>query len=334
MVSYVVRRVLLGLLTVFLVLLLLHLLTTLAIQLNGNPALAFFGDHVPSASQLHAVEVRYGLDDPCYDQPGNPCLRPFWERLAQYAHGDFGTDLQGRPLTELIAQAVPNTLRLFVIVTITWLIIGMMLGSVAARFRGRPIDHSIRLTSVLIDAFPVFVMLVVYRFIFTVPLTTWARRTFGSDSVPALLFKPSYSDSHPWLTLIVPGLLLGLTGCAPFLRLVRAAQLENYNAEHVRTARSKGLSNAHVTGYHIVRNSSVPVVTAVGFVFADALSGAVITEGVMNIRGMGNLLWQSVQKSDVSVVIGVVTILSVVTIGVMLLVDLAYAALDPRIRYD
>jgi oligopeptide transport system permease protein len=317
--------VLLGLLTVLLVLFLLHLLTTLAIQLNGNPALAFFGDHVPTASQLHAVEVRYGLGDSCYRQPGNPCLGPFAERLVQYAHGDFGTDLEGRPLTELLAQALPNTLRLFAIVTITWLIIGMLLGSVAARYRGRPVDHSIRLTSVLIDAFPVFVMLVVYRFIFTVPLTTWARRTFGDDSVPALLFKPSYSAEHPWLTLIVPGLLLGL---------VRAAQLENYNAEHVRTARSKGLSNAHVTAYHIVRNSSVPVVTAVGFVFADALSGAVITEGVMNIRGMGNLLWQSVQKSDVSVVVGVVTILSVVTIGVMLLVDLAYATLDPRIRLD
>jgi ABC-type dipeptide/oligopeptide/nickel transport system permease component len=185
----------------------------------------------------------------------------------------------------------------------------------------------------LIDAFPVFVMLLVYRFIFTVPLSNWARRTFGSDSLPALLFKPSFSDEHAWATLIIPGILLGLTGCAPFIRLVRAAQLENYNAEHVRTARSKGLSDTHVTVFHVMRNSSIPVVTAIGFVFAEALAGAVITEGVMNIEGMGGLLWRAVQDSDVSVVIGIVTMLSVTTILVMLLVDLAYAALDPRIRY-
>jgi oligopeptide transport system permease protein len=334
LVSYIARRLLLGLLTLFLVIFLLHLLTTAAIQVNGNPALAFFGDRVPSPTQLQAVKERYGLGDACYNQLGNPCLKPFVQRLGDYLRGDFGTDLRDRPLTQLVATAAPNTLRLFVVVTITWLIAGMGLGSVAARFRGRPVDHSIRFTSILIDAFPVFVMLVVYRFIFTVPLSNWARETFGSDSLPALLFKPSFSPEHPWATLIIPGVLLGLTGCAPFLRLVRAAQLENYNADHVRTARSKGLSNARVTTFHIVRNSSIPVVTAVGFVFADALAGAVITEGVMNIYGMGGLLWRSVRDSDVSVVIGVVTILSIVTMGVMLVVDLAYAALDPRIRYE
>ena len=334
MVSYVVRRLLLGLFTLFSVVLLLHLLTTLAIQLNGNPSLAFFGDRVPTPAQEQAVAERFGLGDPCYDQPGNPCLRPFVDRLADYARGDFGENLRGRELTELVTQAAPNTLRLFVIVTITWLLIGVTSGSVAARFRGRPADHTIRFGSILIDAFPVFVMLLVYRFIFTVPLSNWSRKTFGSDSFIALLFKPSFSNDHPWATLLIPGLLLGITGCAPFIRLVRAAQLENYHADHVRTARSKGLSDRHVTAFHIVRNSSIPVVTAVGFVFAEALAGAVITEGVMNIDGMGGLLWKAVQDSDVSVVIGVVTMLSLVTIVVMLLVDLAYAALDPRIRYD
>jgi ABC-type dipeptide/oligopeptide/nickel transport system permease component len=333
LISYIVRRLLLGALTLFGVVFLLHLLTTLAIQLNGNPALAFFGDRVPSPSQLQAVEQRYGLADPCYDQTGNPCLGPFVQRLGDYARGDFGENLRGRELTELVAQAAPNTLRLFVVVSITWMLVGVFLGSVAARFRGRPADHSIRFSSILIDAFPVFVMLLVYRFIFTVPLSNWARRTFGSDSLPALLFKPSFSDEHAWATLIIPGILLGLTGCAPFIRLVRAAQLENYNAEHVRTARSKGLSDTHVTVFHVMRNSSIPVVTAIGFVFAEALAGAVITEGVMNIEGMGGLLWRAVQDSDVSVVIGIVTMLSVTTILVMLLVDLAYAALDPRIRY-
>ena len=199
---------------------------------------------------------------------------------------------------------------------------------------GSVADHSIRLLSILIDAFPVFVMLLVYRFIFAVPLSNWMADQFGRDSILALMFKPSFDANNPWVTLIVPGILLGLGGAAPFLRLVRASQLENYNADHVRTAKSKGLSDRRVTVFHIVRNSSIPVVTAVGFVFAEALAGAVITEGVMNIYGMGGVLWNAVRDSEVSVVIGIVTLLSVVTIVVMLVVDIIYALLDPRIRYD
>lgn len=332
--SYLVRRVLQGVGSLVGVMLLLHLLMTLAIQLNGNPALAFFGDRVPSKSQLAAVEERFGLADPCYDQPGNPCLVPFVKRMGDYLTGDFGTNHRGREVADIVAAAAPNTLRLFVIVTITWMIAGMLLGSVAARFRGRAPDHSIRFISILIDAFPVFVTLLVYKFIVTVPVSNWLSDRFGDDSLPALLFKPSFSAEHPWATVIIPGLLLGLAGAAPFLRLVRASQLENYNADHVRTARAKGLGDTHVAAYHIVRNSAIPVITAVGFVFAEALAGAVITEGMMNIYGMGGVLWDAVRGSEVSVVIGVVTILAVVTIAVMLVVDLLYAVLDPRIRYD
>lgn len=157
---------------------------------------------------------------------------------------------------------------------------------------------------------------------------------FGADSFLALMFKPSFSAEHPWLTIIVPGFLLGVTGSAAFIRLVRASQLENYNADHVRTARSRGLSDTRVTVFHIIRNSSIPVVTAVGIIFGEALSGAVITEGLMNIPGMGGLLWSSVRNSEVSVVLGIVVILTVIILVVNLMVDLAYAALDPRIRYD
>ncbi len=331
---YVARRLLQGVLTLFLVMALLHLLTTLAIQLNGNPALAFFGDRVPTAAQVQAVSERYGLGDPCYNQVGNPCVGPFVDRLGAYATGDFGTDLRGREVTDIVAAAAPNTLRLFAVVSLTWLVVGMTLGSLAARFRGRAADHGIRASSILIDAFPVFVMLLVYKFVFTVPMSRWAQQTFGSESLPALLFRPSFSAQHPWATIVVPGVLLGLAGSAAFIRLVRAAQLENYNADHVRTARSKGLGERHVTLFHIVRNSSIPVVTAIGFVFTEALAGAVVTEGLMNVYGMGGVLWNAVRDSDVSVVVGIVTLLAVVTVAVMIVVDLLYAALDPRIRFD
>jgi ABC-type dipeptide/oligopeptide/nickel transport system permease component len=331
---YIARRLLQAVLTLFLVLLVLHLLTTFAIQLNGNPALAFFGDHVPTKSQLAAVERRYGLDDPCFDQVGNPCLGPFVDRLSDYAHGDFGTNLRGRPVTDIVGQAAPHTLQLFAFVTVTWLALGMVLGSVAARKRGRPSDHGIRFTSVLIDALPVFVLLLVYKYAVTVPVNRWAKEAFGSESLPALLFRPSFDSDHPWATLAVPGILLGLAGSAAFIRLVRASQLEIYGGEHVRTARSKGLPERHVTLHHVIRNSGVPVVTAVGLVFADALAGAVVTEGLMNINGMGGTLWKAVRDADVSLVLGIVTLLAVVTVLVMIVVDVLYAVLDPRIRYE
>ncbi|GAA1732013.1 ABC transporter permease [Isoptericola hypogeus] len=330
---YIIRRVMLGAGTLLLVMFVLHLLTTFAIQLNGSPALAFFGDEVPSASQLAAVEERFGLDDPCYDQTGNPCLGAFVERIGGYFQGDFGTNLRGREVTDIVATAAPNTLKLFAIVTVTWFVLGMGLGSVAARWRGRTADHGIRLTSVLIDAFPIFVLLLVYRYVFAVPLSDWARSTFGDDSMVALWFRPSFDADHPWATVLVPGILLGLAGSAAFIRLVRASQLEAYAGEHVRTARSRGLSERHVVVHHVVRNSSVPVVTAVGLTFTEALAGAVITEGMMNIYGMGGVLWEAVRGSDVALVVGIVTILAVVTVLVMLVVDIAYAALDPRIRY-
>ncbi|HEY8454467.1 MAG TPA: ABC transporter permease [Actinopolymorphaceae bacterium] len=333
--SYVARRVLQGIFTLFLVFFLLHVLTTLAIQVNGNPALAFFGEKVPTQSQLLEVKKRYNLDDPCFEQLGNPCLRPFVERLNAYLHGDFGTNLRGdQAVTEMVATAAPNTLRLFTVVTITWLIVGMLLGSLAARFRGRLPDHSIRSLSILIDAFPVFVMLLVYKYIVAVPVERWMDDRFGDEAFPTLMFKPSFDPDHPWATVVVPGFLLGVTGSAAFIRLVRASQLENYHADYVRTARAKGLGDARVTVFHIIRNSSIPVVTAIGFVFADALAGAVITEGLMNIYGMGGLLWRAVRESEVSVVAGMVSLLAVVVLVVNVLVDLAYAALDPRIRYD
>lgn len=331
---YTARRLLQALLTLLFVMFLLHVLSTLTIQLNDSPALAFFGERTPSQSQLAAVEARYSLDDPCYDRVGDPCLGPFVERMGAYATGDFGEDFRNRQVVDLVAAAAPSTLRLFAIVTMTWLVMGLLLGSLAARYRGRNTDHSIRFVSILIDAFPVFVMLLVYKYVVAVPVGNWMRERFGADSFPGLLFKPSYSPEHPWITLIIPGILLGAAGSAAFIRLVRASQLENYHADHVRMARAKGLGNKRIIIFHILRNSSIPVATAVGFVFAEALSGAVITEGIMNIHGMGGLVWSSVRDSVIPVVVGVVSLLAVVILVINLAVDLAYAALDPRIRYD
>ncbi len=333
---YVIRRLLQALLTLFITLFLLHYLTALSVQIRGNPALLFFGgERTPDPAMLAQVERLYGLDNACYDRPGDPCLVPFVERLQNYASGDFGTTLQdNRDVGELLTIYIPNTLRLFIFSTITLVVLAMLLGTWAARHRGKLIDHSVRGTTILIDSVPVFLILLAYVYMMAVPLTNWARGIWGTESFMGQLFRPNYNPDYPWTTIIVPGIIVGTVGLATLTRLVRASQLENIGSDFVRTARAKGLKKARITVVHVVRNSMIPIVTGVGYTFAYALSGAVLTEGIMGIPGMGRMIFQAVQRQETNLVIVGLTVTAVVVILVTLLVDLLYAALDPRIRYD
>ncbi|WP_211240438.1 ABC transporter permease [Haloglycomyces albus] len=308
----------------------------LSVQIRGNPALLFFGGdrHVDPAMRAQ-VERMYGLDNACYERTGDPCIGPFFTRLGNYLQGDFGTTINGnQQVSEQLALAIPNTLRLFLFSTITLVVLALVLGTWAARHHGKFRDHSVRVTTILIDAVPVFLILLFYVYVLAVPLTNWARDIWGSDSFMGQLFRPSYSADYPWVTIIVPGILLGFVGLATLTRLVRASQLENYNAEFVKTADAKGLKKMRITIVHVLRNSLIPIVTGVGYLFAYMLAGAVLTEGVMSIPGMGRLIFVGVQRQDTNVVIVGLTVSAVVVILVTLLVDLLYAVLDPRIRYD
>ncbi|GAB3226046.1 ABC transporter permease [Glycomyces halotolerans] len=335
MTRYIVRRVLQALLTFSAIVFLLHYLMSLSVQVRGNPALVFFGDRTPTPEALAQVERLYNLDSPCYDRVGDPCLVPFVERLQNYMAGDFGTTLRGnRDVGELLAIVIPNTLRLFLFSTITLVVLALVLGSWAARHHGKLIDHSVRGWTIFIDSIPVFLLMVIYSILIAVPLTNWARSIWDTDSFMGQLFRPTYSTDHPWISLIIPGILLGTAGLAPMTRLVRASQLENYRADYVRTAHAKGFKRMRVTVVHIVRNSLIPVITAIGFLFADILGGAVVTEGILQIPGMGGLLWDSVMALEINVVLTSFMVIAVVVLTVNLLVDLTYAVLDPRIRYE
>ncbi|GAB3644548.1 ABC transporter permease [Glycomyces tarimensis] len=333
---YVIRRLLQGLLTLFIVLFLLHYLMALSVQIRGNPAILFFGgERTPPPAMLAQVEQLYGLDNNCYERPGDPCLAPFVERLQNYASGDFGTTLNGnRDVGELLGIYIPNTLRLFIFSIITLVTIAMVLGTWAARHRGKFVDHTVRGTTILIDSVPVFLILLAYVYMAAVPLTNWARGIWGTESFMGQLFRPNYNPDYPWTTIIIPGIIVGTVGLATLTRLVRASQLENLGSDFVRTAKAKGLGKMRITVVHVVRNSMIPVVTGVGYLFAFMLSGAVLTEGIMGIPGMGRMIFQAVQRQETNLVIVGLTVSAVVVVLVSLLVDLLYAALDPRIRYD
>jgi peptide/nickel transport system permease protein/oligopeptide transport system permease protein len=248
---------------------------------------------------------------------------------------DLGrSQVNSRPVATLLAEHFPNTLRLFIFAVITLVTLAMLLGTWAARHRGGLIDHSVRGTTILIDSIPVFLILLAYVYIIAVPLTQWTRGIWGSDSFMGQVFRPSYNPDYPWTTIIIPGIIVGTVGLATLTRLVRASQLENLGSDFVRTAKAKGLKKMRITVVHVIRNSMIPIVTGVGYTFAFALSGAVLTEGVMGIPGMGRMIFQAVQRQETNLVIVGLTVTAVVVVFVTLIVDLLYAVLDPRIRYE
>ena len=332
---YIVRRLLLVLLTLFLVFFLIHYLTSISLQMSGDPARAFFpAERAPSEAQLEAVRIDNGLDDPCLRQIGNPCLTMFVDRLQEYASGDFGKNYNKQPVADQIARAIPNTLRLFTFTFGSWMIVGLGLGMLAAWRRGKVSDYTIRFSTILAGAIPAFLLVLAYKYIFAAPLRKFFTEEYGKDSLLALLFKPSFDPNFPWISVIVPGILIGVTGIDSFVRLTRATVLENMGSDFVRTARAKGLRGGRIMGVHVLRNAMIPISTMIGFQLAAALAGAVFTEGIMNIRGMGQLAYQAALKKEIPVLLAVVTIGAVGMLVVNLIVDLMYAVFDPRIRYE
>jgi ABC-type dipeptide/oligopeptide/nickel transport system permease component len=143
-----------------------------------------------------------------------------------------------------------------------------------------------------------------------------------------------YNVDNPWLSLIVPGLVLGAVSLASIARLTRTSLIENLRADYVRTARAKGLPPRRTIGVHALRNSLIPVVTYIGVDVGVLMGGALITETIFSIPGIGQLVFLSVEFQDALVIIGVVTLLVLVFLVANLIVDVLYAVLDPRIRYD
>lgn len=330
---YIIRRLLQFIPTLAGALFLLHYLASLAIQLNGNPARAMFGERRPSEAMLAAVQKLYNLDDPCLEQVGNPCVSSFFSRVGNLAQGDLGQNFRGRDVTDIISTSLPVSLRLALIAITVQILIGVTAGVLAGLRNKGVIDYAVKISTVLIIAFPVFVLGKVVQTTVNVPMTNWLRDAGAPDWLTAI-FRVTYNTNYPWLSLIVPGVVLGALGLATTARLTRTSLIENLRADYVRTAVAKGLPNRRVIGVHALRNSLIPVVTDLGLSVGVLLSGAVVTEGIFNIPGVGFQLINSIRLGESPVIISLVTFFVLVYLIVNLLVDLLYAVLDPRIRYD
>jgi ABC-type dipeptide/oligopeptide/nickel transport system permease component len=330
---YLVRRLLQFVPTLLGALFILHYLMTLGIQLTGDPARAVFGDRTPSASQLHAMQRVFGTDDACFGQAGNPCVTVFVKRLGNMAHGDFGVDSRERPVLTLIAEHAPITVRLALIAIVLELVAGIAAGILAGLRSGSFWDYVIKISTTMLIAIPLFVVGAVLQLYLGVELGSWLK----SIGAPEFLTDPlaiAYRTDRPWASLILPGLVLASLSLATTARLTRTSLMENLRGDYVRTATAKGLSRDRVVGVHVLRNSLIPVITNLGISFGGLLAGAVVTEGIFNIRGIGGLVFGAVRFGEAATVVSVVTILVLVYLLFNLIVDVLYAVLDPRIRLD
>ncbi len=331
---YVARRVLQFIPVILGTLFLLHLLSTLTIQVVGDPVRALFGENAPPAAVLEQMRADYNLDDPCLQQTGNPCVGLFVDRLGQYAQFDFGVNFRGRAITDLFVERFPVTVRLTTIALVFETVVGILLGILAGLRKDRFADNLVRFSTVLLIAFPIFVFGTLAQLFVGLQVGLRIRESSWAPDWLGQMLNVGYNAEYPWLSLILPGLVLGAFSLAAIARLTRTSLIENLGADYVRTARAKGLTGRRVVGVHTLRNSLIPVVTYIGIDIGLLLGGSLVTEGIFNIPGVGQLVFLAIRANDTPVIIGVVTLLTIVFLVANLLVDIFYAALDPRIRYE
>jgi oligopeptide transport system permease protein len=276
----------------------------------GDPILNLAGNKPVSQEVRDALAAQYHLDDPLFVQ---------WLQFVKNAITlNFGETFSGQPVFDLIKQTFPVTVTLAIMALAFDAILGIGLGTVAGLRRNGWFDSSVLVVSLLLLSVPIFVVGFVMQLVFGVKLG-WTSPTVGADW--------SVGD------LILPAVVLAIANFAYTIRLTRTSVAENLSADHVRTARAKGLSNRLVVRNHVLRNSLVPVVTYIGINLGSLMAGAIITETIFNIPGVGNAAYTAIQKGETSTVVAIVTFMVMVYVLMSLLVDLLYAVLDPRIRY-
>jgi ABC-type dipeptide/oligopeptide/nickel transport system permease component len=248
---------------------------------------------------------------------------PIWQQYLHYVgnvvRGNLGTDFFGRPVLGLMKERWPVTLRLAATAWFFEIVLGVGLGIWAALRRGRLADYGILGLGIAIISIPAFVLAFV------------AQLLLGVD---AGLF-PVAGTQDGWPTsYILPGFILGAFGLASVSRLVRSTMTENLQADFVRTAYAKGASARRVVLRHALRNSLIPAVTYLALDLGTLLGGTVIVEGIFNLPGVGQLLFDGIQQQNGPVIVGVATTLVLIFLLLNLVVDLLYAVLDPRIRLE
>jgi oligopeptide transport system permease protein len=279
-------------------------------SLPGDPIAALFGDRQPPPGVIEQLREQYNLDEPFIVQ--------YLLYIGGIFTGDFGTTYSGRPVTDLLASAFPITFKLAMLALAIEAFFGILIGLFAGLRKGKFFDASALVVSLLLISVPTFVLGFIAQYVFAIELG-WFRTTVGAGA--------------PIQDLILPAIVLASVSLAYIVRLTRASVADNMSADFVRTATAKGLSRRRVVNVHILRNSLIPVVTFLGVDVGSLMVGAIVTEGIFNIPGVGGTVYAAVTRGEGPTVVSFVAVMVIIYMVANLLVDLLYAALDPRIRY-
>jgi peptide/nickel transport system permease protein len=282
----------------------------------GDPAAVIAGDQA-SPADVEKIRASLGLD--------RPYLVRFGEWFFRVLQGDLGTSIfTSLPVTQLIGQRIEPTVSLMILTLLLAVVVAVPLGVLAAWKAGTWIDKFVVGFAVFGFSVPVFVVGYILAYIFALQL----------DWLPVQGYTPLSAGLWPWLrNLILPAITLGTVYIALIARITRATMLEVLQQDYVRTAQAKGVNQRDVLFLHSLKNAAVPVVTIIGIGVALLIGGAVVTESVFAIPGLGRLTLDAILRRDYPVIQGVVLIFSFVYVLVNLGVDLIYTLVDPRIRY-
>jgi oligopeptide transport system permease protein len=304
--KYIVRR----LLQMIPVIIGVTFIIFVAVYALGDPTAGRCGERACPEAYIAKFRAEHNLDQPLIIQ--------YALYMGNLVQGDLGTNFFGNSVAEELLARWPVSLKLALMALCFEIIIGITAGVLAGIRRGHFVDSLVTVSTLFVIAIPVFVLGGLAQLIFGVKLGWF----------------PVTATQGTFYQLIMPAFVLASISVAYVARLMRANLVENLRADYTRTAKAKGLTQARTVGVHTLRNSLIPVVTYIGIDVGALMGGAVVTERIFNVNGIGNFLYRSIQQKDGTSVVGTITFLVLIYLLVNLLVDILYGYLDPRISHD
>lgn len=313
MLAHIGRRFAGLLLVLFIVAALVFFLTRLA---PGDPAALMLGDQA-TAEDIARLRTAYGLDQPL------PLQFALW--LKEVASGNLGQSIfLQRPVTQALLERAEPTFFLATFSLSIAAAIGIPAGVASAVWRGRPVDQTVSGLAMLAANIPSFWLGLIFIQLFAVKLGWFPVAGYGA---------PEAGFAERLRHLLLPATVLGVVNSALITRFTRASMLDVLNDDYVRTARSKGMGEWGVVMKHALKNALIPVLTVIGLTAALLISGAVVTETVFSLPGIGNLVVSAVLRRDYPVIQGALLVIAALYVLINFLIDMLYLAIDPRVRY-